>query len=107
MNSNIVAYRQLFKIPIVGGEAAVETINIEGIPGSAYARPAESCHALKSEYSYKRSGFYWLQSKCMKAAWRFYCDMITAKDFLYLGETMKGKNKYENIDSLDTIRDAC
>lgn len=68
---------------------------------------AKSCHEIKKKFAYKRSGWYWIRSPCMPVARRMFCDMITLKDFLYVGETNKNLNKFEKDSNLHKIRDEC
>jgi hypothetical protein len=43
----------------------------------------------------------------MPVARRMFCDMVTLKDFMYIGETDKNLNKFEKDSNIMDVRKEC
>jgi hypothetical protein len=43
----------------------------------------------------------------MPVARRVFCEMVTLKDFMYIGETDKNLNKFDKESNLEKIKDEC
>jgi len=84
-----------------------DPIKIDGVKGSQFLNSGKSCYDIKNLYNYKRSGWYWIKTACMPVARRMFCDMVTLKDFMYIGETDKNLNKFDKNSNIMEVRKEC
>lgn len=77
--------------------------------GNNEFKPIQSCAHVKRQFPFKKTGFYWIQDKCMKDPLRMYCNFEQPRitSYHYVGYTELLEDYKQDVVNLKDIRLLC